>query len=376
LPSEDLLAWVALTLMPGLGPILARRSVERFGSAESVAFRVPAHALASVRGIGEATAAAALAGRAGLRQRAQTEIRACQRDGVRIVPAADPSYPAAFESLADPPLVLFVKGELAPAIVRIAIVGSRRATAYGRRVATGLAAGLAQRGIEVVSGGARGIDSCAHLGALEGGGRTVAVLGCGFRHVYPPENAELFRRIAANGAVVSEFPFDAEPKPEHFPRRNRLISGLSAAVVVVEAAPRSGSSSTVSYALEQGREVMAVPGTVSSELSQGCHQLIQQGAKLVQNVQDVIDELSPMYTASMVETPESRPSTAHVRAQPLTEDEVTVLRLLDDPEPVHIDVLADQAPFGVARLHAALFGLELKGSVEQLPGRYYLARPL
>jgi DNA processing protein len=200
-------------------------------------------------------------------------------------------------------------------------------------------------------------------------------MGSGFRRLYPPENVEMFDKIADNGAIISEFPLDMEPKGENFPRRNRLIAGLSAAVVVVEAAERSGSLSTAGHALEQGREVMAVPGPVSSELSAGCHRLIQQGAKLVHSIGDVLEELSPMYAEALrsrVAAPSGEPEPTPVSLDP---DEAAVLALLDDPEPVQLDALADRAPFGIARLQTALFGLEVRGAVEQLPGRYYLARP-
>jgi DNA processing protein len=236
-----------------------------------------------------------------------------------------------------------------------------------------LAQGLAARGVEVVSGGARGIDTCAHLGALEERGRTVAVLGSGFLHPYPPENADLFERIAASGAVMTEFALDQGPHPENFPRRNRLISGLAAGVVVVEAGTRSGSLGTAALALDQGREVMAVPGPVSSAQSVGCNRLIQDGAKLVQNVDDVLGELSPRYkdaVRSAAEIP-AQPSLAFAEGTP---DENAVAALLDEVEPLHVDELAERAPFGIARLQAALFGLELRGAIEQHPGRYFTRR--
>ena len=250
------------------------------------------------------------------------------------------------------------------------MVGSRRATLYGRRVAAGLGAGLAARGIEVVSGGARGIDTCAHEGALSVEGRTVAVLGSGFEHPYPEQNAALFERIAASGALLSEFPLDMQPHPDNFPRRNRVISGLCAAVVVVEAARRSGSLVTAGHALEQGREVLAIPGPVSSGRSTGTNWLIQQGAKLVQNVEDIVEELSPLFRTSV-----PKPEPAEHEEQPdlagLLPDEQTVLEMLDPVESQQLDELAERAPFSFARLQAALFGLELRGAVDVLAGRNY-----
>lgn len=375
MPPRNLADWVALSLVPDWGPVRIRRLLSHFGEPGAVAYRLPASALRSVQGIGDGHVASILAARAGLRERAEEEIRRSERLGVRLLTPIDDDYPAAFEGLPDAPILLYIKGRLAEATVRASVVGSRRATAYGRRVATGLAAGLALRGIEVVSGGARGIDTCAHLGALETEGRTVAVLGSGFLHPYPAENAELFERIAASGALISEFSLEIGPKPENFPRRNRLIAGLSAVVVVVEAAARSGSLITAGHALDMGREVMAVPGPVSSDQSEGCHRLIQQGAKLVHKVEDILEELSPMYTAAL-RTPEPCPNGEKaLNFDELTDDERALLMILDDPEPVQLDALAERAPFGIARLQTALFGLEVRGAVEQLPGRYYLGRP-
>lgn len=374
MPPGNLTDWLALNLLTGLGPILARRALDRFGDPGEVAYRAPIQALQELRGVGDVTAASITTGRLRLRDRAEAELRSCERLGISIVTFADAGYPSALLTLPDPPVLLYVKGDLLEGVVRIAVVGSRRATAYGRRVAAGLGAALTARGIEIVSGGARGIDTYAHTGALESGGRTIAVLGNGLRRPYPSENAELFDRIAAHGAILSEFPLDAEPLPERFPRRNRLISGLSAAVVVVEAADRSGSLTTAGHALEQGREVMAVPGPVSSDQSAGCHRLIQQGAKLVHEVRDILTELSPMYTDALPESGAPRPAGEPPDLTGLSADEAAVLALLDDPEPVQLEALADAAPFGVARLQTALFGLQCRGAVEQLPGGFYLLK--
>jgi DNA processing protein len=261
-----LLDWIALNLLPGFGPTSIRRALARFHDPGEIAYRVSPAVLAELlrrAGAGEAISEA----RRDLARRVERELATAERLGLALLVRGDPAYPAAFETLPDPPTLLYVKGALRQDAVRIAVVGARRATPYGRRVAAGLASGLAARGIEVVSGGARGIDTAAHVGALEEGGRTVVVLGSGFLHPYPPENAALFERAAAQGAVLTELTLEQRPKPESFPRRNRLISGLSAAVVVVEAGLKSGSLSTAEHALEQGREVMAVPGPVSSELS-------------------------------------------------------------------------------------------------------------
>ncbi|MDX1389943.1 MAG: DNA-processing protein DprA, partial [Acidobacteriota bacterium] len=223
--------------------------------------------------------------------------------------------------------------------------------------------------------GARGIDSCAHTGALEGGGRTVVVLGSGMLDPYPPENRELFERVASQGALLTEFPLGVSPRPENFPRRNRLVSGLVEAVVVVEAGVRSGSLITAAQALDQGREVLAVPGPVTSEQSRGCHRLIREGARLVHEVEDIVAELSPLYAGAVGPAPAPVGPSAAADPEGLGPDEREILALFDDPEPIHGDLLADRAPFGIARFQTALFGLEIRGFVEQLPGRYYLLRP-
>lgn len=363
--------WIALGLLPRLGPLRIARLLDRFGAPDEVLRRMSVHALRAV-GLSEAAAGDVLSARRSVLAEAEAERRRAERLGVEAVPFDDPRYPAALLTIADPPPLLWVRGGLTQAAVRVAIVGSRRPTVYGERVAAGLASGLAARGVEVVSGGARGIDTCAHLGCLEEGGRTVAVLGSGFRHPYPSENRALFDRIPAHGAVVSEFPLDTGPVPANFPRRNRLISGLAAAVVVVEATPKSGSLLTATHALDQGREVMAVPGPVHSEGSWGTHRLIQDGARLVQNVDDVVEELPPMYRAALrpAAAAGAGGSPAHGRA---TGDEAQVLGLLDPWEPIHVDDLAERVPFGIARLQAALLGLELQGLAEQRPGGRWLA---
>jgi len=291
--------WIALGLLPGLGPIQLRRLLDRYGDPGEIAYRVPISILRPSARTPREKLETLREARRTLARKAEKELRACEAAGIRLVTCRDEAYPAALHEIPDGPPLLYLKGELPEGIPRIAVVGSRQPTAYGKRVATGLASGLAARGIEVVSGGARGIDTCAHRGALAEGGRTVVVLGSGFADPYPAENVELFDEIAKSGAVLTEFGLNMPILPENFPRRNRLISALSAAVVVVEAAARSGSLNTASHALEQGREVLAVPGPVSSTRSQGCHGLIQQGAKLVQNIEDILEELPPIYLSGL-----------------------------------------------------------------------------
>ncbi len=379
MPPERLMAWLAIHLLPGVGPLTARRALDVHTDPREVAFRLPASAWRAFPGIDATTAQGILAARPSLMRRVEAEWDAAVREDLRILTRDDAEYPSMLAALPDAPVILYLKGDLPDGRVLLAMVGSRRATAYGRSVARSLAGDLANLGIDIVSGGARGIDTWAHRGALEAGGRTVAVLGCGFGHTYPPENDDLFEAIAASGAIVSEFPIETAPLAENFPRRNRLISALSAATIVVEATDRSGSLITAAHALEQGREVMAVPGPVTSEQSRGCHRLIQQGAKLVQTVEDVLEELGPMYRIALARDARESSPAASTRRDPqvpgLSPDESAVLALFDDPRPVHVDRLADAAAFGIARLQAALFGLALRGCIDPMAGGYYVARP-
>ncbi len=371
MPARNLLDWISLNLLPGLGPVRLRRALERFGEPGEIAYRVPLSDLVALAGLRGERADELAGARRTLRERAERELGEAERLGLRILVATDEDYPAALTEVHDAPILLYLRGSLPPGVTRVAVVGSRRATLYGERVAAGMGAGLAAHGIEIVSGGARGIDTAAHKGALSVGGRSVAVLGSGFLHPYPEQNAELFDEIAASGALVSEFPLELAPLPENFPRRNRVISGLCAAVVVVEAARNSGSLITAGHALEQGREVLAVPGPVSSDRSTGTNWLIQQGARLVQNVEDVLEELSPMFRASL-SRPEPRSDEGQAQVLPgLLPDEQTVLDMLDPLEPQQLDELAERAPFGFARLQTALFALEMRGAIDPLPGRHY-----
>ena len=374
MPPERLIPWLALHLLPGIGPATVRKALERSPDPSEIAFRWPASAWREVPGIDPGAVDDVIAARPFLARRIDEEWREAERRNVRIVPRDSEEYPTMLAALHDPPPVLYIRGEIPEGRVRVSMVGARRATAYGREVARTLAGALASRGAEVVSGGAAGIATAAHRGALDVLGRTIAVMGAGLARPYPACNERLFEEIAASGALLSEFPMQMSPLAENFPRRNRLIAALSAATVVVEARDRSGSSITAGHALEYGREVMAVPGPVTSEASRGCHRLIQQGAKLVATADDVVDELSPMYRDALAaaHAPGSSGSESLVDLSP---DESAVLRLFDDPRPIHVDRLADRAPFGIARLQAALLGLVLGGQLDPLPGGYYVARP-
>jgi DNA processing protein len=375
MPPGNIADWIALTSLPGLGPIHLRRLLELYGDPTEIAYRLPVAEMRRLPRFPQKAARAIQDARPTLRKQAERDLKRCDRMGIRLLPLYNEDYPAAFLEIHDRPILIYMKGTLPQDLLRVAVVGSRLPTRYGKKVATGLSASLAVRGIEVVSGGALGIDSCAHQGALEEEGRTVAILGTGLANRYPAENGALFERIAKSGALLTEFGLDEPPLSGHFPRRNRLISALSAAVVVVEAATRSGSLNTASHALEQGKEVLAVPGPVSSSRSQGCHKLIQQGAKLIQNIGDILDELPPLYLSAL--SPDSSDAAPGPTADlaSLSVDETRILELLDPVEPLQLDELAERVPFGVARLQSALFSLTLRGAVEQIVGGRYLLRP-
>jgi DNA processing protein len=286
----DLESLVALNLTGLVGAALHRRLVDRFGSARA-ALRAPRSELRQVPGIGEITSAAISA--QARSSDAAREIALAAESGVAILAHGVPPYPASLATLHDPPLVLYVRGTLEERdLLGIGLVGSRQATPYGLRQAARFAGELAEIGVTVVSGLARGVDTEAHRGALKSKeGRTLAVLGSGLEAVYPPENAGLARRISERGALLSEFPLRSAPEPGNFPRRNRIISGLSLGILVVEAGEKSGALITADWAMEQGREVFAIPGSVESPMSRGSHLLIRQGAKLAETAADVLEEL-------------------------------------------------------------------------------------
>ncbi len=348
--DADLEAWLRLTLVPGLGGQGLRKLLAQFGLPAQV-LAAPASALARV--VGEPTAARLLAD-----DRAADVDAALQwaaRPGHALVTLADAEYPRALLEIADPPALLYVRGRAdLPAGYGIAIVGSRNATAQGLANAETLARALSAAGVTVVSGLALGIDAAAHRGALDGQGSTVGVLGTGIDVAYPARNAELFAALATRGAIVSEFPLGTPPVAANFPRRNRLISGLARGVLVVEAALDSGSLITARLAGEQGRDVFAVPGSIHSPLSKGCHALIKQGAKLVESAQDVLGEIAVA----------TQPATAS-RAAP--EESHALLRHLGY-DPCNVDTLCGRAGLTAEVVSAMLLQLELEGKVASLPG--------
>jgi DNA processing protein len=356
--SERALAWLGLALTDGLSPRMARELVGWFGTPEGV--------LRAGEGrLRAAGLAPALAGTiAGARARALEEARRIAAAGASLLTLDDALFPRLLREIPDPPVALAVRGALAPDESAVAVVGARRASEYGRRVAEELGQGLAQAGLTVVSGLAAGIDAAAHRGALEAGGRTVAVLGTGIDRVYPSWHADLAAQIVARGALLTEFACGTPPLAFHFPRRNRVISGLTLGTVVVEAAEQSGSLITARYAIEQNRAVLAVPGPVGRAAHRGPHRLIQEGAKLVTGVEDVLEELAPTLIGRLGQR---RRASA---AAGLTEAERRILAAVG-PEGLHVDEVIRQATVPAGCALETLLALELRGLVDQLPGKRF-----
>ena len=296
------------------------------------------------------------------------ELSLARQAGVRVVTREQPGYPKALREIHDPPVALYIRGSMPSEEVAIAVVGSRHASRYGLQTAERLAYDLALRGATIVSGLARGIDGAAHRGALKAGGRTIAVLGNGLSLVYPPEHEQLSRQIIEQGALLSEYPMTMEPLAQNFPRRNRIISGLSLGVVVVEAAARSGALITAGCALEQGREVFAVPGPITTPTSQGTHHLLQDGAKLVTSVEDILEELrlTPQPVVGTVA------SDAVGETQPFAEAQQQVLACVSGDEPRYIDLIAEESGLEMSAVSSLLSQLELRHAVRQLPGKRFV----
>ncbi len=357
-------AYIALNLIDQLGPVRVRALVAALGSAAAV-FEAGEDDLRRAEGVGAEMARAIIAQRDACDP--AEEERKAARHGARIVAFPDADYPELLRTIHDPPLALYIQGEYTAADRRaIAIVGSRRCTLYGRGAADRLAFQLAHAGFTVVSGLARGIDVAAHEGALKGGGRTLAVLGGALDQLYPPECAPLAERIAnGHGAVISEYTMGRAPDRTTFPYRNRVISGLSMGVVVVEADTRSGAMITAAQALDQGRSVFAVPGRIDSPSSRGTHQLIKNGARLVEDAADIFEEFACLL-------PPERPAPRSDSPSPLpfrfsAEEEAIVDALAEGA--LDVDTLARRSGLPAATIGALLIGLEMKRVVRMLPGR-------
>lgn len=365
--SKD--AFLALNLLPGIGPVRVRKLLDEIGQPEEI-LSASVSLLQKVPGIGKEMAGqiSSWEDRVDLEE----EKRRMTDHGIVALTIDEDGYPPALREIHDPPFLLYVKGEITKTdAAAIGVVGSRRMTHYGKEQATKLSYQLAKAGFCILSGLARGIDTAAHEAALAAGGRTIAVLGSGIGHLYPPENAELAERISQNGAVISEFPVLYVPDKQSFPLRNRIVAGMSQGLLVVEAPARSGSLITANQALEQGRSVFAVPGPINRPNSEGCHRLIRSGATLVCHAQDVIDELEAEIHSLGLQFHEE--TSAEEAARPglvLSDGEREILSRMEGIENT-IDSLAETTglPAGVVSAH--LLHLEMKALVKQLPGKFF-----
>lgn len=359
---DDLLAAIAVSLVPGVGPRIQASLLERFET-PNIVLRQTAESLITVDGVGRQiaeriTSPIHLAA-------AKDMLRRCTETQVQLLRKQHSRYPSNLRNVDDSPLILYCRGTVTPQDdLAVGIVGSRRCTAYGRKQAERLAGSLARAGFTIVSGLARGIDAAAHRGALAAGGRTIAVMATGVKNIYPPEHADLAVELSHSGAVVSEFPLDTKPKPGLFPQRNRIISGLSLAVIVVEANRNSGALYTARHAMEQGREVFAVPGQIDNIASAGCHDLIRDGVTLIRNADDVIESLGPLAQPTTTATDET---VHHPRELTLNPQEKEILNLIDT-SPKHIDEILQAANIELSRVLSTITILEMKRFVRRLPG--------
>ena len=375
--SSEIDLWLKIDRAEGVGPVTYARLIDKFGSPQAI-LGASVGQLTKVAGIGSKTAESI----ARTRDKFDTEAELAMADkiGVWIINFHDSRYPASLKRIYDPPPVLYIKGTLEKSDnLAIAIVGSRRCSIYGSEQASRFAHLLASSGFTIVSGMARGIDTAAHTGALTAGGRTIAVQGCGLANIFPPENKKLFTQITTSGACISELPLTYEPLSENFPPRNRIIAGLSLATIVIEATARSGALLTATATLENGREVMAVPGKIDSPLSKGTHRLIKDGARLVDSIEDITEALgqigqtikghvniSTQKAEEKIETPLFEPEQLN-----LSENERAVFDCLSK-EPVHIEDIIVQTELAPGSINASLIALRLKGLIKQLPGNSFL----
>lgn len=361
--AKDLFYWIALHSVPGVGSVFIKRLLERFQTPEGV-FKASLEELLEVEGLGARVAHEIRKGPS--EQAVKKELSLVEKSGAKIITLMDEDYPFRLRNIYDPPALLYLRGELKKEDdLAVSIVGSRKTNPYGRWITEKISRELVGHGITIVSGMARGIDSVAHWGALSGGGRTIAVLGCGVDVVYPRENRNLFAKIMEQGAVLSEFPMGSPPEGGHFPKRNRIISGLSIGVVVVQASADSGSLITANYALEQGREVFAIPGNVGSDGSRGTNRLIKEGAKLVESSEDILEEILPQWRREKEGGGEVKPPKPE-----LNEEERVLYEILSET-PIHIDTLIRESHFEPGRVSSLLLNMELKGVIAQWPGKCF-----
>jgi len=368
---DTLKYWLALKSIEDVGNVTYIHLLDAFGTPRNI-FNAPIDALTKVPRITNKIASAINS--FSNWEKVEREYELAEKSGVSIVPSQSPFYPRNLLNIYDYPPLLYVKGTLSDKDIYIAVVGSRIASTYGKFTTERLCRELAFKGITTVSGMARGIDSAAHRGSLAGNGRTVAVLGSGIDVIYPPENKNLYEKIATNGAVITEFPFSSLPKGPHFPARNRIISGMSLGVVVVEANEKSGSLITARTALEQGREVFAVPGSIDSPGTKGTHKLIREGAKLIENVYDILEEVLPQIEERIDPPPSGdRTESAPVSGSDCDTFEKMEREIIDimEKKPQQIDSIITKSGLTAKDVLNTLFSLELKGYIEQLPGKHF-----
>ncbi|ALA57309.1 DNA-processing protein DprA [Nitrospira moscoviensis] len=366
----QLVSWLSLQAIEGIGDRTLVRLVQAFGDPQAVS-AAPAGELLRAGCSAELAERIRRGPDATVRQQIDRQVRAVERSKIDVLTIFDPRYPGRLRAIPDPPPLLYVSGSLEKQDdAAVAIVGGRRATHTGRLVTEDIARDLAAAGVTIVSGLARGIDAAAHRGALAGKGRTIAVLGCGIDRTYPPEHHALRRSIEAHGAVLSELPIGASPQSHHFPRRNRIISGLALGVLVGEAAVDSGSLITAKLALDQGREVFAVPGSVKEAACRGSNGLIKEGAKLVERAQDILDEILPQLDARMRAALST--GVAPVVNAPPSGKEATLVYELLSSDAQSVDAVIARTGLSAAQVAAVLLSLELSGHVRQLPGQHYI----
>jgi len=369
--SAEVRDLLTLSLVPGIGPRLTATLLERFGST-AAALRASVAELSAIPFITPRLAESIQ--QASKRTDAAVELERMERHGVRLIALGSPEYPPSLATINDPPYLLYVRGTVTAADANaVALVGSRHCTDYGRRVAARLAAGLARAGVTVISGLARGIDGTAHRAALEAGGRTLAVLAGGLSRIYPPEHADLAREVEAAGALLTESKMDQDPMAGLFPVRNRIISGLSKVVVLVEAAEKSGALITANHAAEQGRTVMAVPGSVEAASSGGTNDLIRNGAVLCRSVEDILEELHGVSAMVVAEkkaaSAPAAPPTPSGPPPGLDEEQRRIWDMLT--EACHLDQLVQHLGLTVPQVSGALMMMEMKKVVRRLPGNRY-----
>ena len=377
--SADIEKWLALIRAESVGPITFARLLSHFGTIDSV-LGASVGQLAQVDQIGSRTAEQIARTRTSFDSNPELEL--ADKLGVWIINLHDDRYPPVLKRIYDPPPVLYIKGTLTSSDnLAVAIVGCRRCSSYGAEQASRFGHLLASAGFTIVSGMARGIDTAAHQGALAAAARTIAVQGCGLAKVFPPENEKLFQLIAESGCCISELPLQYEPLPENFPPRNRIIAGLALATIIIEAPYRSGALFTAAAAMENNREVMAVPGKIDSPLNRGAHQLIKQGAKLLEYVEDVMDALGYIGGQLKDHTADAAQKAGQKVEQPLFQ--LSQLNLSDaeqkiynclDSDPLHLDHIVEQTSLAAGPVNASLVSLQLKGLVKQLPGNMFRRR--